>query len=113
MKITQLIPNVEVRVRFSLRDHRLVPEVSGCYVLTTFHGDVLYVGLATDLHSRFAQHRDDAGKCGETPFGVAFWFYFLLADSNETRRVERTWQNLHLECHGELPCFNKVYSPVD
>ena len=61
MKISQLVPEVSLRVVFTLRYRKFVPREPGCYVLTTLDGDVLYVGgmpitawsKLDDLNARF------------------------------------------------------------
>jgi hypothetical protein len=89
-----------------------VPADVGCYVLSTFENDVLYVGLTNNLQRRFSEHRDNAEKCEPTPLGMAFWFHFLTCADNETYRIERSWLNEYVELHGELPTLNKMNSPV-
>jgi hypothetical protein len=112
MKITELVPLPTGKVQFALKSKKLVPSVSGCYVLTTFDGFVLYVGLATSLATRFVQHCETKGKCDPTGDGKAFWFHFLDVESKELNRVERTWQQQFFAIHGRLPILNKVDSPM-
>ena len=112
MKAGELSPAVVERVQFTLRYQKRVPSESGCYVLTTFEGDVLYVGLSCDLNRRFGEHRGNVEKCEPTLFGKAFWFYFLKQPDKETERVERSWMNQYCSIHGERPVLNQVDSPV-
>ena len=112
MKVGQLVPEPTLRYRFNLRDHKFIPSESGCYVLTTFDGDVLYIGLTVDIHQRFQDHRDCKEKCEPTAKGFAFWFYHLPCEVKHLERIERTWLNMHVECHGERPILNKVDSPI-
>lgn len=112
MKIGQLVPEITLRLQFTLRHHKFVPQEPGCYVLTTFDGDVLYVGLTDQLHRRFAEHRDTKEKCQPTEQGTAFWFYYLPCELKELERIERTWLNIHVECHGVRPILNRVDSPI-
>jgi predicted GIY-YIG superfamily endonuclease len=90
----------------------MLPGASGCYVLTTFEGDILYIGLTEHLRRRFGQHLATKEKCQVTPRGKAFWFYFLEKPVKEIRRVERTWQNEYRTEHAEFPVLNKVASPI-
>ncbi|ANL30129.1 excinuclease ABC subunit C domain-containing protein (plasmid) [Rhizobium phaseoli] len=39
-----------------------IPDSSGCYVLTSFDGNVLYVGLTKNLKRGMAQHLDNREK---------------------------------------------------
>lgn len=112
MNVSQLVPLPERKVAFSLVSVKLLPEVAGCYILATFSGEILYVGLAVNLLQRFKQHRDTPEKCQPTNLGRAHWFYFLTVDKNETYALERDWQNQFSAIHGVLPILNKIDSPV-
>lgn len=112
MKVEQLVPAVQHKVEFSLKARKFVPAAVGCYVLSTFQNDILYVGLTDDLNRRFSQHRETPEKSEPTPFGRAFWFHYLLCEEREINRIERTWMNEHLEIHGVWPVLNKANSPL-
>jgi len=112
MKVDQLIPKVKERVQFSLKSWKFVPKEAGCYVLTTFEGEVLYVGLTDNLYRRFFKHRDTKEKRNPTKSGLAFWFYYLVSDEKEVNRIERGWLNQHISLHGGFPILNKIHSPV-
>src|SRR6266550_3979589 len=112
MKVGELVPAVAKRVPFSLRYQKRVPNESGCYVLATFDGDVLYAGLSDKLRRRFGQHREVKEKRAATSLGKAFWFYYLETPERERKRLERSWQNQYCTAHGKLPVLNKVASPV-
>lgn len=112
MNVAELVPVIKERYQFTFEFHKFVPQVAGCYVLTTFDGHVLYVGLTDDLHRRFGEHRDNRVKCAPTPQGTAFWFYHLTLSEADTHRVERTWLNGHMDAHGALPILNKINSPT-
>ena len=112
MKIGELNPLPGNKVQFGIKCKKLVPVSRGCYVLTTFDGTILYVGLAGSLASRFVQHCDTKEKCEPTLDGKAFWFYYLSAESNELSRIERTWIQQHFALHGRRPILNKIDSPM-
>ena len=112
MNIQQLIPTVREKLQFTWEFHRFMPEISGCYVLTTFDGTVLYAGLTNNLKRRFGEHRDSDDKSGLTEQGRAFWFYYLPCAEVELNRTERSWLNQHITEHGALPILNKMNSPV-
>jgi predicted GIY-YIG superfamily endonuclease len=88
-----------------------VPNRSGCYVLTTFERAVLYVGLATDLRTRFSQHLDDPKKTGLTDMGRAVLFHWF--ETKEIQKVERTWLNIHYQFEGKRPILNSIDSPIN
>lgn len=112
MKIYHLIPTPTNKFQFKLSFIKYVPGNSGCYVLTTFEGDILYVGLATNLNHRFRQHLENSEKTNPTKEGKAIWFYFAVFDSKNLPKLERTWLNQYLNEHGTLPILNKISSPI-
>jgi len=112
MKIDELIPKPIDKVQFKLASFKIVPQENGCYVLTTFEDDILYIGLATNLYSRFQQHLDNPEKTNPTSEGKAIWFYFSTFDPRNLPKLERTWLNQFTNKHGQLPILNKINSPV-
>jgi len=89
---------------------RFVPSAAGCYVLSTYEGVVLYVGLAVDLRRRMNDHLNTPGKRKLTEQGRAVWFHWVETD--QTNMVERTWLNIHIQHEGVMPILNLTYSPV-
>lgn len=87
-----------------------MPSANGCYALTTFEGEVLYVGLTVSLRDRMGQHLEDERKTGLTKLGRAFFFHWI--ERADLERVERTWLNIHIENEGKMPELNGAYSPV-
>lgn len=110
MNIGLLFPAPTAREPFKWSSERFIPEKSGCYVLSTFGGAVLYVGLATSIRRRFCSHLDDPTKTAETPLGRATLFHWI--ERADIEKVERTWMNIHLTQEGTLPILNRIYSPT-
>jgi excinuclease UvrABC nuclease subunit len=110
MNIDQLIPQPMHRETFRRDRERFVPDKPGCYVLTTFSGVVLYIGLTDNLRRRMDQHLDNPEKIAETLFGRAIFFNWI--ETLETYKVERTWLNIHIQNEGSWPALNKAYSPT-
>lgn len=110
MNITALIPLPEKREPFRRDRERFVPNTAGCYVLSTFEGVVLYVGLAVDLRRRMNDHLDTPEKKNLTKQGRAVWFHWV--DTTDTNLVERTWLNIHIQHEGVMPLLNQVFSPI-
>ena len=110
MKIEDLKPSPNRRENFLRKRQRFIPDKSGCYVLTTFQDDILYVGLTNDLRQRFGKHLDDPQKTSKTENGRAFFFHWLECD--ELNKVERTWLNDCVLTDGALPILNKINSPI-
>jgi hypothetical protein len=112
MKIEKLKPLPTDKVPFTLSSFKQVPNVQGCYVLSTFDNYILYVGLAADLNSRFRQHLDNPEKTNPTSDGKAIWFHYTTFDPTNLPKLERTWLNQFLSEHGRLPILNKTSSPI-
>ncbi len=112
MKIEELIPLPKDKVLFKLASFKSVPIKEGCYVLTTFDNDILYIGLSDNLFDRFQQHLNNPEKINSTKEGKAIWFYFTTYDPKNLPKLERTWLNDFVTVHGRLPILNKVSSPV-
>jgi predicted GIY-YIG superfamily endonuclease len=112
MIVDELNPKPETKVLFRLSSFKLVPNNSGCYVLTTFENQILYVGLANNLNNRFNQHLNNPEKTNSTADGKAIWFYFLIFDPKNLEKLERSWLNQYLNFTGNLPILNKMNSPI-
>lgn len=112
MKIDELTPKPTDKVQFKLASYKAVPQENGCYVLTTFDNDILYIGLAKNLNNRFKQHLDNPEKTNPNLEGKVIWFHFTTFDPKNLPKLERTWLNQFSNKHGRLPTLNKVNSPV-
>lgn len=110
MKVDKLSPPVEASDAFRKSRERFIPSKAGCYVLTTFDGEVLYIGLAAHLRRRIAQHLDNPSKTASTANGRAVIVHWRYADRLE--QLERTWLLIHEQHEGRLPVLNRVHSPV-
>lgn len=110
MNVQTLDPLPDNQQPFRRSHQKFVPDRSGCYVLTTFTGVVLYVGLASDLRRRMGDHLGSPAKIQETALGRAIWFHWL--ETEHLNKVERTWMNIHTQNEGRLPLLNDVYSPT-
>ena len=112
MKVGLLSPVASVFEAFRRSRERFFPEGPGCYALTTFDGDVLYIGLASSLRRRFLQHLDNPQKTELTSKGRAVLVHWRLEDNLLLERLERTWLLIHEQHEGKLPTLNRVHSPV-
>jgi excinuclease UvrABC nuclease subunit len=112
MKVEELNPTPKHRINFKFSSFKLVPKNAGCYVLTTFDTEILYLGLSDNLFNRFQEHLDNSEKRGPTTQGKAIWFYYAIWDKKNLPQLERTWINNYISLHGRLPILNKVNSPV-
>ena len=110
MNADNLVPAPAARTNFRRDRYRDVPSASGCYVLASFAGFILYVGLASSLRRRFEEHLDNPDKVGVTKHGAAYWFYWLQAKRLEP--LERGWMNQYQVIHAALPILNRANSPL-
>jgi len=110
MKLAMLIPKPTASESFRRSRERFIPSEAGCYALTTFEQDVLYIGLTVSLRRRVNEHLDSSEKTELTAHGRAVFVHWI--ESKEINKVERTWLNIHLLNEGRLPILNSVYSPT-
>jgi hypothetical protein len=110
MNVSALDPFPSMSEPFHRSKLRFLPDGSGCYVLTTFDGTVLYVGLAENVRRRVNQHLDSPEKTSVNPEGRAVLVHWY--ETTERNKVERTWMNIHNLIEGRLPVLNRAYSPT-
>ena len=110
MKLAALTPQPTKVEPFRRSRERFLPTAAGCYVLTTFEKDVLYIGLSKNLRRRINEHLDSPTKTSLTADGRAVLVHWI--ETVELNKVERTWLNIHLLNEGVLPILNSVYSPT-
>lgn len=95
---------------FDLSHSRFIPSLSGCYAITSFSEDILYVGRTNNLKRRFIEHRESHKRSFQTPHGVPYWFWFKnTQQTNETFGLEKAWLNLCILSDGLLPILNKQH----
>jgi hypothetical protein len=112
MKVEELIPQPLDRVQFNWGLYKLVPKATGCYVITTFNNDILYIGLTENFFERFQQHLSNHKKTNPTKEGKGVWFFYTIYNSQNLPQLERTWINQFVAFHGQLPILNKLNSPL-
>lgn len=108
MKITNLRPSLSDRVQFRLSESIRVPEVSGCYALTNIYNNVMYIGQSVNLSQRMQQHLGDPRMTGNTPLGLANWFYYALYPSTEIIAIEDQLLFNFKAAEGQLPTLNRI-----
>ena len=110
MFVDQLHPKVENRVDFSLASLGVTPEVAGCYVLSSFQGDILYIGKTKSLHKRLEQHCNDLEKQQRSPVGVVQFMYYRVCSAAEMTELERAWTaQFAMRNKGALPHFARIW----
>lgn len=88
-----------------------MPEDSGCYVLTSFDGHILYIGQSKNLRRRFEEHLDNLAKTQATSQGRAVWFHWLLHKDLHLNALERGWLNEHAAVEGNWPILKTPLLP--
>lgn len=112
MKVNELTPEPRDKVLFKISSYKLVPQENGCYVLTNFENEILYIGLAKNINNRFKQHLENPEKTNPTKEGKAIWFYFKVFDPKNLEKLERSWLNQFANIQGRRPILNKKDSPI-
>lgn len=112
MLVSSLVPEVQIRVDFSYADLHLVPNQPGCYALTAFGDEILYIRQSEDVCNRMKQHLNDQEKRGQTPAGKVCWFYYKLCHVHDLNKLENGWMNEYMSKKGDMPFFNKVRPPA-
>lgn len=111
MIVTELIPKIEITVEFNFSNQKKIPTEFGCYVISNFNNEIMYIGKATSLKNRFTNHLDTPEKNINTKMGKAYWFsYKICKNEFEISRLERGWLNEYELKIGELPLFNKIHA---
>ena len=66
MTVDKLVPVPARREIFTHSSLRFVPEVAGCYVLTTFDAVALYIGQSVNIRRRMNDDLNDRRKTQQT-----------------------------------------------
>lgn len=113
MKIAELTPPVLNKASFHLSKVKFLPQSPGCYVITNFHDDILYIGQTNNIKSRVNTHLNDLHKTQITELGKAIHVYYNLVDKEiHLSRLERGWLNDFELKEGRLPLLNSFRGPV-
>ena len=108
MRIANLDPELEHRVPFELRSNAKVQTRSGYYVITNIYGDVLYIGITSDLRRRMDDHLRNSRMTQRTSLGLASWFCFRYLCDEDLHEIERHLLSRHKFSDGKLPPLNRV-----
>ena len=115
MKVGELDPRPMERIQFDEWQQRIAaPPEAGCYVIATFHDDILYIGQSVRIGDRMKSHLEDNRKRRRMAGGVAYWLcYFVCESADELNELERGWVIQHMAREGgKMPPFNKVMPPA-
>ena len=113
MKVDKLNPKPNGKIDFNFMKLKGLTSEKGCYVLTSFESEIIYIGLANNLQRRLLEHFDSEKGKVVTKYGKVFYVYFVeLIKEVDLGKTERGWINQFEIINGELPPLNKVRSPV-
>ena len=111
MKVSILRPECSNEVEFSETSVLDIPMLPGCYVLSNWSKDILYIGQAKSLRSRIYSHLADFAKISMTAMGKVYWIHYALYDEFSLNRLERGWTQQHENHEGSLPILNRIQPP--
>lgn len=111
MKIQELQIRLLKKEIFSFAHLKKVPSEPGCYFLSTYSQEILYIGSSNNLQRRLKQHLEEGVKVRTTPFGIVYWFYFEICSLEKKKPNERGWINTAILNDGSLPFFNQISPP--
>lgn len=111
MNLKFLNPQIENCIEFNYSKAKYVPIFCGCYVLSNFNNDILYIGKTNNLQQRFKQHLENFEKVKLTKIGRAYWFsYKKCTDEHGLAKLERGWLNNYELEEASLPLLNKIHA---
>ena len=111
MNVNELNPKVENIIEFEYKSLKKLPINYGCYVISNFNYEIMYIGKATNLKNRFQNHLDTPEKNVKTILGKAYWFSYKICENEfEIAKLERGWLNQHELKEGKLPILNKIHA---
>lgn len=111
MRVSGLHPACTNKVEFSYSSVLDIPMLPGCYVLSNWLEDILYIGQAKSIRGRIDFHLADSAKTSITAMGKAFWVHYALCDESSLNRLERGWTQQHENREGKLPILNRIQPP--
>ncbi len=113
MNLSALTPAPEPSRAFEFRVLRALPDKTGCYVLSTASGEILYIGQARSLKSRLLQHWEAGRHNLQTIYGrISRVSIIVVPEPATLNSYERGWINQCRLADGTLPALNKVSAPV-
>ena len=113
MKVSELNPKVIDKTEFQLSKVKFVPSKIGCYVITNFQHEIMYIGQTVNLKNRIKKHLENTEKTKLTPIGKAYYFYYkTIEKEKDLNKLERGWLNEYELKEGQIPILNSVRGPI-
>ena len=111
MFVKDIKPKIEFTKEFEFSKLNSIPDTYGCYIISNFNEEIMYIGKATSLRNRMTNHLDTPEKNTKTKLGKAYWFSYKLCENEfEISKLEKGWLNEYELKNGELPIFNKIHA---
>ena len=95
------------RVPFKLSEAVRVHEAPGCYVLSNFNDEVIYIGQSVNLFRRMQEHLNDPRMTAMTRLGFVSWFCYELWGRDEIADIESDMLFNYQQIEGRLPPLNR------
>lgn len=112
MRVDALKPRPQERLSFDRGSVARMKPGSGCYVLASRSGRVLYIGKAVDVRRRLEQHLDDPAKKGDSRIGFTVAVWLDRCDVDDVAELESEWTRQHeMGASGRLPPMNSIRPP--
>ena len=111
MTAGELTPPSEAACPFQLSSLKRMHTGPGCYALTNFAGEIIYIGQAANLRSRLLNHFDGPKRDALTSKGRISTVEWRGVDTRGLDSTERGWIGLYALREGELPPLNKQDGP--
>lgn len=95
------------RVPFKLSAAVKVHAAPGCYVLSNFSDEVIYIGQSVNLCRRMQEHLKSSRMTALTRLGYAAWFCYELWGAGQIANVEADMLTAYWRVHRRLPPLNR------
>ena len=108
MNVKELIPSVTHVARLGLSEANFAPDGSGCFVVTTFSGDILSIGSSPNIRNCFRTTGPRLKDTGLVGYRQPVFFHWRLATNPAD--LERAWLKRHKLAEDALPPLNSGFS---
>lgn len=95
------------RVPFKLSEAIKVHASSGCYVLSSFSDEVIYIGQSVNLFRRMQEHLNNPRMTAMTRLGFVSWFCYELWGQDKIVDIESDMLFDYQQIEGCLPPLNR------
>lgn len=100
MRLADLDPIFQLRVRFNWKGNGKLPAEAGCYILASGGGEVIYIGQSNNLRRRMSEHLRVGRLQGA-------WFYYLQLPAERVLEYEQRLLSKHRFREGQWPALNR------